>query len=159
MHYWLMKSEPAEFSIDDLANREGQTEPWDGVRNYQARNMLRDQMRLGDQVFFYHSNTAVPGIVGICTIVREGYPDPTAFDPQHPHHDAASSPEAPRWFMVDVRLQRRLRRTITLAELKQDPALADLPLVRRGNRLSVMPVSEQAWKHILGLEESDPADN
>lgn len=156
VRYWLMKSEPSEFSFDDLAARDAQTEPWDGVRNYQARNMLRDQMQCGDQVFFYHSNTAVPGIVGICSVVREGYPDPTAFDPDHPHYDPGSQPDAPRWYMVDVQLVRPLRRLITLAEMKQDQALVDLPLVRRGNRLSVMPVSPEAWQHILTLEDRDP---
>ena len=152
MQYWLMKSEPDEFSIDDLEHRPGQTEPWDGVRNYQARNMMRDQMRRGDQVFFYHSNTKVPGIVGIAEVVREGYPDHTAFDPDDPHHDPKSDPDNPRWFMVDVRFVRRLDRTISLVELKADPALTDMPLVRRGNRLSVMPVTEAQWNHILTLE-------
>ena len=152
MQYWLMKSEPDEFSIDDLEHRPGQTEPWDGVRNYQARNMMRDQMRRGDQVFFYHSNTKVPGIVGIAEVVREGYPDHTAFDPDDPHHDPKSDPDNPRWFMVDVRFVRRLDRTISLVELKADPALTDMPLVRRGNRLSVMPVTAAQWNHILALE-------
>ena len=162
MQHWLMKSEPDEFGIDDLAEREQQTEPWDGVRNYQARNMLRDQMRLGDRVFFYHSNTTEPGIVGICEIVREGYPDPTAFDPDNKHHDPRSDPANPRWFMVDVRLVRRLRRTITLRELKADsnPALEGLALLRAGNRLSVMPVAGDAWEYILGLEDAlDPGSD
>jgi len=152
MVYWLMKSEPNEFSIDDLAGRAERTEPWDGVRNYQARNMMRDQMRRGDQVFFYHSNCAEPGIVGIAEVAREGYPDPTAFDPQDKHYDPKSDPGNPRWYLVDVRLVRKLSRTITLAELKADPALADLALVRRGNRLSVMPVGDAHWRHILKLE-------
>jgi len=152
MTHWLMKSEPNEFSIDDLARRARRTEPWDGVRNYQARNMMRDRMRTGDQVFFYHSNCAEPGIVGIMDVVREGYPDATAFDPEDPHYDPKGDPENPRWYLVDVRLVRKLSRTITLAELKADPALADLALVRRGNRLSVMPVSDAQWQHILALE-------
>lgn len=152
MNYWLMKSEPSEFSYDDLMARPGQTEPWDGVRNYQARNMLRDQMRRGDQVLFYHSNCAEPGIVGLAAIVCEGYPDPTAFDPGHKHYDPGSDPAAPRWFMVDVRHGRKLQRTITLAELKQHGELAELALVRRGNRLSVMPVSAAEWAFILALE-------
>lgn len=152
MQYWLMKSEPDEFGIDDLERSPDGTAHWDGVRNYQARNMMRDQMRKGDQVFFYHSNTAVPGIVGIAEVVREGYPDHTAFDPEDPHHDPRSDPGNPRWFMVDVRFRRRLDRTIPLRELKADPALADMPLVRRGNRLSVMPVTEEQWRHILSLE-------
>lgn len=147
-----MKSEPSSFSIDDLALRPGQTEPWDGVRNYQARNMLRDGMKLGDLAFFYHSNCEQPGIVGIVRVVREAYPDATAFDPDHQHHDPKSRPEQPTWFMVDVQFVRKLRRTITLAELKDRPELDDLALVRRGNRLSVMPVSAAQWEFILGLE-------
>jgi predicted RNA-binding protein with PUA-like domain len=154
MAYWLMKSEPDAFGIDDLAARPGQTEPWDGVRNYQARNMMRDEMRPGDQVFFYHSNCKEPGIVGIAEVAREAYPDHTAFDPNAKYHDPKSDPDSPRWFMVDVRYVRHLKRTITLTELKEhaDGALAGLPLVRRGNRLSIMPVSPEQWEFILGLE-------
>jgi predicted RNA-binding protein with PUA-like domain len=152
MNYWLMKSEPNSFGIDDLARRPDRTEPWDGVRNYQARNMLRDQMRRGDPVFFYHSNCDVPGIVGLAEIVREAYPDPTAFDPDHRHYDPRSRPGQPTWFMVDVRLVRKLARTISLAELKSHPELDGLALLRRGNRLSVMPVSEGQWQFILSLE-------
>lgn len=153
MNYWLMKSEPAEFGIDDLAASSEQTCHWDGVRNYQARNMMRDQMRIGDQVFFYHSNTQPPGVVGIARVVREGYPDHTAFDPADKHYDPKSDPDNPRWFMVDVQLVRRLRRVISLAELKALPALADLALLRRGNRLSIMPVSESHWRTILAMED------
>ena len=152
MQYWLMKSEPDVFSIDDLASRPDQTEPWDGVRNYQARNMMRDQMKVGDQVFFYHSNTQPPGIVGIAEVVREGYPDHTAFDPEDPHYDPKSDPDKPRWSMVDVRFVRKLSRTITLAELKEQPELDGLPLIRKGNRLSVMPVDKAHWDFILTLE-------
>ncbi|BBL72644.1 EVE domain-containing protein [Methylogaea oryzae] len=152
MQYWLMKSEPSEFSYDDLVARPDQTEHWDGVRNYQARNMLRDQMKRGDQVFFYHSNCAEPGIVGIAEISREGYPDHTAFDPDSKHPDPASDPANPRWFMVDVKPVRKLKRTITLAELKDRPELGDLALVRRGNRLSIMPVAADQWAFILSLE-------
>lgn len=152
MNYWLMKSEPGEFGIDDLALRPDQTEPWDGVRNYQARNMMRDQMKIGDGVFFYHSNCEVPGIVGRAEIAREAYPDPTAFDPHHKHYDPKSRPEQPAWLMVDVRFVRKFRRTITLAELKDHPELEGLALVRRGNRLSIMPVSEAQWDFILSLE-------
>jgi predicted RNA-binding protein with PUA-like domain len=154
MAHWLMKSEPDVFGIDDLAARPGQTEPWDGVRNYQARNMMRDEMTLGDQIFFYHSNCAEPGIVGIMEVAREGYPDHTAFDPQSRYHDPKSDPDNPRWFMVDVRYVRRLERTITLAELKQhaEGALEGMALVRKGNRLSVMPVSDDQWAFILSLE-------
>lgn len=152
MAYWLMKSEPEAFSIDDLAAAPDQTTHWDGVRNYQARNMMRDAMRVGDQVLFYHSNADPPGVVGIAEVVREAYPDHTAFDSDDPHHDPKSDPDNPRWYMVDVRLVRKLARTITLAELKQRPELAELALVRRGNRLSVMPVSADQWRCILSLE-------
>jgi predicted RNA-binding protein with PUA-like domain len=152
MNYWLMKSEPDTFGINDLYNRPNQTEPWDGVRNYQARNMMRDDMKLGDQVFFYHSNCDIPGIVGIMEIVKEGYPDFTAFDPDDKHFDPKSDPENPRWIMVDVKYVRTLIRTITLQELKPEQALADLALVRRGNRLSIMPVSKEHWEFILSLE-------
>lgn len=152
MNYWLMKSEPDVFGIDDLRKRPKQTEHWDGVRNYQARNMLRDQMQVGDRVFFYHSNCAEPGIVGIARIARAGYPDHTAFDPESKYHDPKSSPENPRWYMVDVRFERRFKRTITLNELKEHPQLSDMALLRRGNRLSVMPVTAEQWTFILSLE-------
>ncbi len=152
MSYWLMKSEPGEFSIDDLEARPDQTEHWDGVRNYQARNMMRDEMKRGDLVFFYHSNTDVPGIVGVAEVAREGYPDHTAFDPNDPHYDPKSDPATPRWFMVDVRFKRKLKRTISLTELKDQPALADFKLVQRGNRLSIMPVTREQWDYILSLE-------
>lgn len=150
--FWLVKSEPDEFSIDDLGEQPGRTEHWDGVRNYQARNFLRDAMKKGDQVFFYHSNCKEPGIVGIARVVREGYPDHTAFNPDDPHYDPKSDPDDPTWFMVDLKFVRKLTRTITLQELKADPALDGLALVRKGNRLSVMPVSEQHWQHILDRE-------
>lgn len=152
MNYWLMKSEPSEFSIDDLAARPKRTEHWDGVRNYQARNMMRDDMKRGDQVLFYHSNCAEPGVVGIAKIVREAYPDHTAFDPDDPHYDPKSDPDNPRWLMVDVQFVRKLKRTISLSELKSCDQIADMPLVRRGNRLSVMPVTKQQWDFILGME-------
>jgi len=152
MNYWLMKSEPDIFGIDDLRERPRQTEPWDGVRNYQARNMLRDQMRRGDHAFFYHSNCKEPGIVGIMEIVREGYPDDSAWDPKSPHFDPKSTPLQPRWYKVDVRYQLKLRRCITLQELKRHPELAALPLLKRGNRLSIMPVTPDQWRRILILE-------
>jgi predicted RNA-binding protein with PUA-like domain len=151
MAYWLLKSEPGEFSIDDM-ERVG-VEPWDGVRNYQARNWLRDHMRVGDQAFFYHSNCKEPAIVGIVSVASPAYPDPTQFDPEDKHYDPKSDPDDPRWWLVDVRFERRMRRPITLRELKSYPELADLPLVRRGNRLSVMPVTPQQWAFILGLED------
>ncbi|SCZ60873.1 EVE domain-containing protein [Thiohalomonas denitrificans] len=154
MQYWLMKSEPETFGIDDLAACPKGTDHWDGVRNYQARNMMRDQMRAGDRVLFYHSNTKVPGIVGIAEVVREGYPDHTAFDPDAKYYDPKSDPDKPRWYMVDVKFVRKLKRTISLQELKEEhaDALEDLPLLRRGNRLSIMPVTAQQWEYILGLE-------
>ncbi len=154
MAYWLVKSEPEEFSIDDLARRPAKRDHWDGVRNYQARNMLRDQMRKGDRIFFYHSNCAEPGIVGIAEVVREGYPDHTAFDPADKHYDPKSDPDDPRWYMVDIRFVRKLARTLSLQELKTHftGQLKGFQLLQRGNRLSVMPVSEQQWKFILSLE-------
>jgi predicted RNA-binding protein with PUA-like domain len=152
MNYWLMKSEPNTFGIDDLYKKPNQTEHWDGVRNYQARNMMRDDMKPGDLAFFYHSNCDVPGIVGIVEIVKEGYPDFSAFDPGDVHFDPKSDPVHPRWIMVDVKYVRALLRTISLKELKQYGELADLALLRRGNRLSVMPVGKDHWEFILGLE-------
>jgi predicted RNA-binding protein with PUA-like domain len=152
MNYWLMKSEPDTFSIDDLQKRPEQTEHWDGVRNYQARNLMRDEMKIGDQVFFYHSNCELPGIVGIAEVVNESYPDFTAFDPENKHFDPKSNPEKPTWFMVDVKFVRKLKRTISLQELKLKPELSDLALVRRGNRLSINPVSQDQWTFILNLE-------
>ena len=153
MKYWLMKSEPEEYSIDDLKDDPKGWEHWDGVRNYQARNYMRD-MRKGDRVFFYHSNTDVPGIVGIARVVREAYPDHTAFDPDDKHFDPKSDPDNPRWFMVDVKYQRKLKRTIALRELKeQEKRLGDFALIRRGNRLSIMPVTKRQWDFILTLEK------
>ena len=153
MNYWLMKSEPSAFSIDDLQQMPEQTEHWDGVRNYQARNMMRDQMKVGDEVFFYHSNCETPGIVGLMEVVRESYPDHTAFDPQSKYFDPKSSPDQPRWYMVDIKYLRHTRRILPLAELKQHEALEHMPLVRKGNRLSIMPVSPAEWNYILRLED------
>jgi predicted RNA-binding protein with PUA-like domain len=150
MNYWLMKSEPDTFSIDDL-QRAG-TESWNGVRNFQARNMLRDGMQVGDSAFFYHSSCQIPAIMGIMEITRGAYPDTTAFDASSPYYDPKSTDANPRWYMVDVRFVRKLKRPITLQELKTHPPLQDLTLLRRGNRLSVMPVSAQQWKYILSLE-------
>ncbi len=152
MNYWLMKSEPETFGINDLKNRPDQIEHWDGVRNYQARNMMRDGMKTGDLAFFYHSNCETPGIAGIMEIVKEAYPDHTAFDPDDKHFDPKSEPAKPSWMMVDVKYVRTLSRIISLAELKQKPELADFALVRRGNRLSVMPVNKMQWDFILSLE-------
>ena len=153
--HWLMKSEPDVFGIDALAKSPGKTTCWDGVRNYQARNFMRDGMRRGDLAFFYHSNTDEPGIVGIVKIVKEGYPDHTAFDVNDAHYDADSDPNKPRWYMVDVKLERKFRRTVTLTTLREHEkrALKGLALLKRGNRLSVMPVSAAHWKFILDLAE------
>lgn len=150
MRYWLMKSEPDAFSIDDLA-RVG-TEPWTGVRNYQARNFMRDGMQPGDGVLFYHSSCAEPGIVGIAEVASTAYPDPTQFERKSDYFDAASSRENPRWMLVDVRFGRKLERTITLTELKEQPRLDGFALVQRGTRLSVLPVSRAQWDCILSLE-------
>lgn len=150
-----MKSEPDAFGINDLYKKPNQTEHWDGVRNYQARNMMRDAMKLGDQVFFYHSNCEQPGIVGIMEVVKEGYPDFTAFDPDDAHFDPKSDPDKPRWMMVDVRFVKTLSRTISLRELKARPELVNMAVVRPGNRLSIMPVSADEWQFILGLEQQD----
>ena len=147
-----MKSEPDAFGINDLYKKPNQTEHWDGVRNYQARNMMRDAMKIGDQVFFYHSNCDEPGIVGIMEVVKEGYPDFTAFDPDDSHFDPKSDPANPRWMMVDVKFVKTLSRTISLKELKARPELVDMAVVRPGNRLSIMPVSAIEWSFILGLE-------
>lgn len=153
--YWLMKSEPEEFSIDDL-ERVG-TEPWSGVRNYQARNFMWKQMYVGDGVFFYHSNAAVPGIVGLARVASAPYPDPTQFDPASDYYDPKSTREAPRWWLVDVGFGRRLSRTISLDELRRHAAaLDDFALLRRGNRLSVLPVSAAQWNYILDLETQAP---
>ncbi len=153
MSYWLMKTEPSTFSIDDLAKAPKKTTGWDGVRNFQARNMLRDQMKKGDEAFLYYSSTDVPGIVGVMEITKEGYPDPTAFDRKHDHYDADSDPHDPRWFMVDVTLKERFPRIITLAELRAHASkeLAGMVLLRPGNRLSVMPVTAAHWKFIRSL--------
>jgi predicted RNA-binding protein with PUA-like domain len=152
MNYWLMKSEPDVFGIDHLKAMPNKTEHWDGVRNYQARNMMRDEMKKGDLVFFYHSNCDQPGIVGTMKVVREGYPDHTAFNPEGKYYDPKSDPDNPRWYMVDVQYQRTLKRVITLAELKDYEAMEDCALVRKGNRLSIMPISKKQWDFILKLE-------
>ncbi|MDR2011458.1 MAG: EVE domain-containing protein [Rhodanobacter sp.] len=150
MRHWLMKSEPDVFSIDDLARVH--IEPWTGVRNHQARNFMRDGMQLGDGVLFYHSRCAQPGVVGIAQVASAAYPDPTQFDPHSDYFDATSKREQPRWMLVDVRFQRKLTRIITLTELKQHAGLADFALLRRGNRLSVLPVTKTQWDGILSLE-------
>ncbi|MDH5648774.1 MAG: EVE domain-containing protein [Gammaproteobacteria bacterium] len=153
MNYWLMKSEPSEFSIDDLKTRPKQTEHWDGVRNYQARNFMRDQMQKGDQIFFYHSNCEEPGIVGIAEVVKEAYPDHSAFDPKDKHYDPKSDKNNPRWFMVDVKFVKKFRHTISLKDIKDNPILSEMKLVQKGNRLSVLPITKQEWSTILKMEK------
>ena len=153
MSYWLMKTEPGTFGIEDLQTRPKQTEPWYGVRNYQARNMMRDQMKRGDKVFIYHSSCAEVGIAGIARVAREAYPDSSAFDSQSPYFDSKSDPAEPRWVMVDVKFERKFRRVILLQTLKEHAAeLDDFALLRRGNRLSILPVSAAQWTCILSLE-------
>jgi predicted RNA-binding protein with PUA-like domain len=154
MKHWLMKSEPSTFGVDDLETAPKRTTCWDGVRNYQARNMLRDEFSKGDLAFLYHSSCEVPGIVAVMKVTRPGYPDETAFDPKHDHYDPDSRREAPRWFMVDVRLERRFSRVITLEMLRAHASreLAGMQLLRTGNRLSVMPVDAAQWNFILSLE-------
>ncbi len=149
--YWLMKSEPDEFSIDALA-KVGR-EPWSGVRNYQARNYMMKDMKVGDGILFYHSNCAVPGVAGLAEVASTPYPDPTQFQRKSDYYDAASKPEEPRWWLVDVGFQRKFKRVVSLDELRaQAEALGDFALLRRGNRLSVLPVTAAQYKHILSLE-------
>ena len=153
MNYWLFKSEPSTFGVDDLARAKNATTAWDGVRNYQVRNMLRDGMRVGDQGFFYHSSCAEPGIVGIVRVVRAGYPEAAALDPKHRYFDPQSDPSNPRWYSVDVRLERRIDPPISLETLRKHArgALAEMLILRRGNRLSVTPVTRDEWRFILSL--------
>jgi len=152
MNYWLLKSEPTTFSLTDLKNMPNKTDHWDGVRNYQARNFMMNDMKKGDMAFFYHSNCETPGIVGLAKITRQAYPDHTAQDPKSPYYDPKSTEDNPRWYMVDVKYVRELKRTISLSELKKIKKLGEFPLVRKGNRLSIMPVAQNHWEFILGLE-------
>ena len=151
MNYWLMKSEPNVYSIDDLAAQPGGVDYWDGIRNYQVRNFIRDEMKKGDLAFFYHSSCAQPGIVGIVEVVREAYPDHTAFDPESKYHDPASDPANPRWFMVDVRLRRKFTAPVTLKALKANPKLAAMRVVQKGGRLSITPVAVREWNAVLAM--------
>jgi predicted RNA-binding protein with PUA-like domain len=150
MRYWLMKSEPDEFSIDDLVRAKRQSTPWFGVRNYQARNYMRDDMRLGDRALFYHSSCPEPGVAGIVEVSRLAYPDTTQFDPKSPYYDAKSARAAPRWLHVDVKLVRKTR-LVPLAELHATPGLEDMVTLRRGNRLSITPVTADEWRIIEKL--------
>lgn len=152
MNYWLMKSEPDSFSIDHLRSCPKQTEHWDGVRNFQARNFLR-AMEQGDLAYFYHSSCEVPGVYGTIEIVRTAYPDPSAWDPEDHHYDPRSTPDRPLWDMVDVRFKRKFKWPVTLTAIKAQPALKSMPLVQRFNRLSVMPLTSREWNTILKLAE------
>jgi predicted RNA-binding protein with PUA-like domain len=153
MRYWLMKSEPTVFSIDDLARAPKQTTSWDGVRNYQARNLLREAA-VGDGVIFYHSSADPPAAVGTALIARAAYPDPTQFDPKSDHYDPASKKDDPRWFVVDVKFDRKFVRAVTLPELRGRPELADMVLLRKGSRLSVQPVTTAEWKLVGKMGDS-----
>ncbi|MDP2032082.1 MAG: EVE domain-containing protein [Polaromonas sp.] len=150
MNYWLMKSEPEECSVDDALAAKNATVPWVGVRNYQARNFMRDGMQVGDGVLFYHSSCAEPGIVGIARVASGAYPDPTQFDPTSPYHDSKSRKEDPRWLLVDVQVVEKTR-NLTLPELRANPALEDLVILRKGNRLSITPVEATHWRLITRL--------
>jgi predicted RNA-binding protein with PUA-like domain len=150
MAYWLFKTEPGCFSFTDLKNRPNMTEHWDGVRNFQARNFLRDTVRIGDLVLFYHSNIPEPAVVGLAEVVRAGYPDTTALNPNAEHFDPKASPDNPIWYMVDLRYLEPLQRIVTLEGIKQNPLLADMPLVKR-SRLSIQPVTEDEWRIILTM--------
>ncbi|WP_290917996.1 EVE domain-containing protein [Halodesulfovibrio sp.] len=149
-NYWLVKSEPGCYSIDTLKNEPNQTTSWDGVRNYQARNFMRDEMKLGDMVLFYHSVTN-PSVVGVCEVVRESYPDHTAWNPEDDHFDPKSTEDNPRWFMVDVKFVEEFPRALTLKELRQIPGLENMELLRKGSRLSVMPVDKKEFDIICNL--------
>ena len=149
--YWLFKSEPNDFSIDDLQNSIGKKTYWDGIRNYQARNFIRDDMRKGDGVLFYHSNADPLSVVGYCEIVKEAYPDHTQFDPDNKHFDPTAKQKEPRWYMVDIKLSEIFKHPVTLKEIKEDPKLKDFRLVQRGNRLSVFPVNKKEWDEILRM--------
>jgi predicted RNA-binding protein with PUA-like domain len=151
MNYWLIKSEPGEFSFDDLWKAQGKRTAWDGVRNYQARNFMRDGMAVGDGVLFYHSNADPMGVVGLAEVASAAYPDPTQFERGHVHADPGSDPQAPRWLMVDVRATARLPKPVSLADLKAEPGLAAMAVLQRGNRLSVTPVTASEWALVLRL--------
>ena len=154
MKHWLMKSEPGECSVDDALAARNSTVPWVGVRNYQARNFMRDAMRIGDGVLFYHSSCAEPGVVGIARVASTPYPDPTQFDAKSPYFHAQSKPDEPRWLLVDVQVLRKTR-NLALPELRADAALEALVVLRKGNRLSITPVEPQHWRRILNLLEAD----
>jgi len=151
--YWLFKTEADCYSVDDLAHEKKQTTFWDGVRNYQARNMIRDEIHVGDQVLLYHSNCDPLVIVGICEVVKNAYPDHTAFDKNEQHYDPKSRPDAPTWFMVDIRLLQKFSHPVTRDQLKAEPGLAEMMVLRKGSRLSIQPVTPAEWKIVLKLAE------
>ncbi|MBX2884000.1 MAG: EVE domain-containing protein [Granulosicoccus sp.] len=151
MRYWLFKSEPDAFSIDDLIAMKGKRDHWDGIRNYQARNLMRDRMKKGDLGFFYHSSCKVPGIVGSVEVIKEAYPDHTAWDPKSGYFDPKSTPDNPRWVMVDVKFRQKFDRILSLQELREVKALDDMVLLQKGSRLSIQPVSSKHWKKIHTL--------
>lgn len=152
--YWLVKSEPGAYSWADLLSEEDQTAEWDGVRNYQARNILRDQMKVGDGVLFYHSNAKPMAVVGTAVVVREGYPDDTAWDPDSEHPDPKSTPDKPIWYMVDIKAQVRFADTVTPDEMKTVPELADMMVLKRGNRFSISPVTQAEFEMVVKLGEA-----
>ncbi len=154
MRHWLFKSEPITFSLDHLKACPKKTDSWDGVRNYQARNFMRDEMNKGDLGFFYHSNCAEPGIVGVVKITKEAYPDRFQFDPKSKYYDPKATPDNPRWVNVDVTYVRHLPQIVTLAALKEHPGLRDMKVIARGNRLSITPVTDKEWEIIMAMAEA-----
>jgi predicted RNA-binding protein with PUA-like domain len=155
MNYWLIKSEPDVFSFDDLLAAPNQTSMWEGVRNYQARNFMRDTMQVGDRVLYYHSSTTPPGVVGIAEVASAAYSDPTQFDSKSDYYDPKASPDSPRWVVVDIRGIATLPRIVTLDEIKATAQLADMRLVQRGNRLSVMPITQLEYETIISLAQKE----
>ncbi len=153
-NYWLFKSEPEVFSIDDLRSSPDHTAAWDGVRNYQARNFLRDQVKVGDELLFYHSSTKDTGVAGTAGVVKAAHPDNSAFDPHNDYYDPKASPNSPIWFSVDVRFKQKFRRLISLAELKSNPELSNMRVCQKGSRLSIQPVTSEEWKVILAMAKS-----
>ncbi len=153
MNYWLMKSEPYDYSFDDLKNEASSTAEWDGVRNYQARNFLRDEIKVGDVVLYYHSNSKPSGVVGTAVVVKEGYPDFTAWDPDSAHPDDRSTPDNPIWYMVDIKAQETFDRMVSLVEIKSEETLQNMVLVKN-SRLSVQPVTKKEFEYIWGLSKS-----
>ena len=157
MKFWLMKSEPETYSIDDLRSMKDRTDHWDGVRNYQARNLMRDAMKVGDRVLFYHSNCPVPGVVGLAKVVREGYPDFTAWDPKSNYYDPKSNEENPRWYMVDIQFVSEFDRCVSLKELRTVEELEGMKLLQKGQRLSVQPVEEREFTIVCALGKTIPS--